>query len=99
MESCLRVSMIHLECNEWAELFRFWQTLAFSSPSVESLRRNFFASLRPPPKEVQDALSEVPCFADVEASKRKSFWLPSLCWNRDTFRDATLLVSSLLYLR
>ena len=89
-----RASMVCLEFNDWAELSRLRQTLAFWRPSVESLRRKFFASQRPPPKEVSDALGDVPCFADVEASRGKLFWLPSLCWNRDTFRDATLLVSS-----
>ena len=89
-----RVSMIRLEENDWAELFRFWQTPAFSQPSVGSLRRKFFVSLRPPPNEVPDALCKVPCFADVEASEGKALWSPSLCWDRDAFRDATLLVSS-----
>ena len=83
------VSMVRFEYNDWAELFRLWQTAAFSRPSVESLRRKFFVSPRPPPKEVQDALSEVLCFADLEASTRKGPWLR----NRDAFRDAAFLVS------
>ena len=66
------VSMIRLEYNDWAEQFGFWQTLAFSRPSVESLIRKSFASSRPPPKVVQDAPSEVLCSADVEAYKRDS---------------------------
>ena len=66
-----RVSMVRFESHDWAEMFRLWQTAAFPRPSLESLRRKFFLSLRPP-KEVQEALSEVPCFADVEASKRKA---------------------------
>ena len=60
---------------------------------MESLRRKVFDSPRPPPKEVQDALSEVLCFAVVEAFQRKAPWLPSLCWNHDALRDAALLVS------
>ena len=66
-----RASMVRLEYNDWAELFRLWQTPAFSRPCVESLRRKFFASVRPPPKEVSDALGDVLCFADVEASEGK----------------------------
>ena len=61
---------------------------------MESLTRFSFVSPRPPPEGVQDALSEFPCFVDVEASRRKAPWLPSLRWNRDAFRDAALLVSS-----
>ena len=61
---------------------------------MESLRRKFFASLRPPPKEVSDALGDVLCFADVEASEREALGLPSLCWNRDASRDAALLVTN-----
>ena len=60
---------------------------------MESLRRKVFDSPRPPPKEGQDALSEVLCFADVDAFQRKAPWLPSLCWNHDALRDAASLVS------
>ena len=45
-------------------------------------------------RKCEYVLSEVPCFADVEAFKRKAPWLPSLCWSRDAFVDAALLVSS-----
>ena len=52
------VSMVLSEYNEMAELFGLWQTPAFSRPNVESLRRKFSVSPRPPPKEVQDALQD-----------------------------------------
>ena len=67
-----RVGMVRLEFHDWAELLRLSQTLAFSRPSVESLRRNFFVSPRPPQKEVQDALSEGPCLADVKGVQKES---------------------------
>ena len=73
MKSCLmqRASMFVWNITVEESCLDFGKTLAFSRPSVESLRRKFFASLRPPPKEVPDALGDVPCFADVEASKGK----------------------------
>ena len=66
-----RASMVRLEYNDWQSCLDFGKTLAFSRRSVESLRRKFFASLRPPPKEVSDTLGDVLCFADVEASEGK----------------------------
>ena len=97
MESCLmqRVSMIHLEFNEWAELFRFWQTLAFSRPSVESLRRNVLRFSSPAAEGSARRAQRSPWLCRCGSVHKESFfWLPSLCWNRDTFRDAILLVSS-----
>ena len=67
---------------------------AFSRRSVESLRRKFFASLRPPPTEVPDTLGDVPCFADVEASRAKLFGCHRCVGIVTPFRDAASLVSS-----
>ena len=88
-----RASTVLFEYTDWAELFRSWQIAAFSRSHVQCLRRKFFVSPRLPPQEVQDALIDSLAFADLEASKRKAAWLPSLCWNRDAFRDAALLIS------
>ena len=79
-----RVSMIRLEYNDWAELFRLWRTPTLSRPNVESLRRKFWKCKTRSAKFL----------ADEEASKRKAPWLRSLCWNRDASRDAALLASS-----
>ena len=49
-----RVSMIRLEYKDWTELFRCWQTPAFSRPKrgvFEAKFVRFFT--RPPPKEVR----------------------------------------------
>ena len=42
-----RVSMFRLEFDDWAELFRLWETPAFSRPSVESFEAPVLCSSAP----------------------------------------------------
>ena len=89
---CSVVSMVLFDDNDRGEPF-----YALASCCVLAIGRGAFEAQAL--QEVQDALNEVSCCADLEASKRKAPWLPSLCWNRDVFRDAALLVSTLSCLR
>ena len=89
-----RASMVRLEYNDWAELFRLWQNscvlatlrgvfeaqvLRFSAPAAEgSVRR----------------ARRCPLLCRCGSVRREALGLPSLCWNRDASRDAALLVTN-----
>ena len=81
--------------NDGAELFRLWQIAVFSRPSVESLRRKFFVSSRSPQKGSARRAQRSPLLCRCGSVPKLNVpWLPSLCWNRDAFHDAALLVCS-----
>ena len=94
MPSVHRVNMIRLEYNDWAELF--WTlanscVLATQRGDFEAQVLRFSARRR---RKCKTRSAKSFALQMWKRPKGKAQWLPSLCWNREAFRDAAVLISS-----